>query len=201
MNRHVAQRRPGDQYMDLDDFEELLLDKPEDEKWELINGRVIRGQVGARWEHHFIIGNLDLAISNHFRAKAMPCRVFRETFFLKERKDDLAALPDLMVRCGPLPPGAASLNDPIVVIEVISPGSQTRDRLEKRIAYQGLPSLKTYVLIERDHPFIDVYERGDQGFVAAAPLQKLADVLKLPAITFEMPLAEIYRDVLPPAAT
>ena len=29
-------------YMDLDDFEELLPDKPRDEKWELIGGRVVK---------------------------------------------------------------------------------------------------------------------------------------------------------------
>ncbi len=29
------------EYMSLDDFEELLLDKPENEKWELIGGRII----------------------------------------------------------------------------------------------------------------------------------------------------------------
>ncbi|MCP5015983.1 MAG: hypothetical protein GY938_12040 [Ketobacter sp.] len=52
------------EYMSLDDFEELLLDKPESEKWELIGGRIIRGMVGARWEHKQIILNLTLAINN-----------------------------------------------------------------------------------------------------------------------------------------
>jgi hypothetical protein len=32
----------------LDDFEELLLDRPEDEKWELIDGVLVKGMVGAR---------------------------------------------------------------------------------------------------------------------------------------------------------
>ena len=30
------------EYMSLDDFEELLADKPADEKWELLGGRVVR---------------------------------------------------------------------------------------------------------------------------------------------------------------
>ena len=52
--------RPSSQYeyMSLDDFEELLPDKPADEKWELIGGRVVRMMVGARWEHNCIIQNL-----------------------------------------------------------------------------------------------------------------------------------------------
>jgi hypothetical protein len=49
--RAIPMTRPSDQYdyMDLDDFEELLADKPRDEKWELIGGRFVRMMVGARW--------------------------------------------------------------------------------------------------------------------------------------------------------
>ncbi|GJD74710.1 hypothetical protein CFIICLFH_2945 [Methylobacterium goesingense] len=35
-------------WMALDDFEELLADKPRNERWELIGGRVVRMMVGAR---------------------------------------------------------------------------------------------------------------------------------------------------------
>jgi Uma2 family endonuclease len=194
MNIYAA-KKDGLEWMSLDDFEEMLPDKPAHEKWELINGRVIRGMVGARWEHHVIIDNMGLAISNHFLNKKMSCRVYRETFFLKERKQDLAALPDLMIRCGKPAPGATSFNDPLILVEVVSPGSEARDRLEKRVAYQQLPSLQTYVLVTRDQPFVEVFERSAMGFVATSPLTALDAVLKLPAIDFAMPLSAIYRDV------
>lgn len=44
--------------MSLDDFEDLLADEPEEERWELICGRVVRMMVGARWEHNLIVGNI-----------------------------------------------------------------------------------------------------------------------------------------------
>ncbi len=44
--------------MSLDDFEDLLADQPDDDRWELIGGRVVRMTIGARWEHNRIIGNL-----------------------------------------------------------------------------------------------------------------------------------------------
>jgi Uma2 family endonuclease len=195
MTKPLLKRDPAHEYMSFDDFEELLQDKPEDARWELINGRVIRGMVGAVFEHHAIIGNLDLAISNHLRENGRECRTYRETFYLKERMNDLSALPDLMVRCGPHPRGATSVDDPTILVEIVSPGSLNRDRLEKRIAYQALPSLQSYVLIERDQVMIDVYQRTPAGFVGAAPLQQLTDVLELPAIDFEMTVAEVYGDV------
>lgn len=124
----------GFKYMDLDDFEELLLDKPDDEKWELINGRVVRGMVGARLEHHLIVRNMSLALDNHIRSRALPCRTFTETFWLKERFQKLAAFPDIMVRCGPLDRGALSVDDPLILIEVVSPNSGSRDRGDKASA-------------------------------------------------------------------
>jgi hypothetical protein len=43
-----ATKKDGLEWMSLDDFEEMLADKPAHAKWESINGRVIRGMVGAR---------------------------------------------------------------------------------------------------------------------------------------------------------
>ena len=124
----IAYLKPRAPRLSLDDFVDLLFQKPEDEKWELIDGRVIKSMVGARWEHHFIIDNVGLAISNHLKDKNLPCRVFRETFFVRQKQHDLSALPDLMVRCGPLPPGVNAVEDPSILIEVVSPGSEQRDR-------------------------------------------------------------------------
>eukprot|EP01037_Dinobryon_pediforme_P039945 gene39944-biopygen22883 len=96
---------PQFETMSLDDFEDLLLDKPDDERWELINGRVVRGMVGARWEHNAIIQNIAFALRTHFKATKRPCRAFQETFYVKKRSDDFAVLPDIVVRCGQLTPG------------------------------------------------------------------------------------------------
>lgn len=49
---------PASDLMSLDDFEDLLADQPDDERWELISGRLVRMMVGARWEHNIIVGNL-----------------------------------------------------------------------------------------------------------------------------------------------
>lgn len=183
-------------HMSLDDFEELLLDKPADEKWELIGGRVLRGMVGVRWEHNRVVANILSYLMNGLRGKGSNCRPFAETFWLKQRFLDLAVFPDVMVRCGPLPPDATSLEDPVVLFEVVSKGSVQRDRHEKWALYQRIPSLQHYVLVERDQIAVDLFDRAEGGFLQH-PRAALADeILKLPAIDFEIPIAEIYRDVI-----
>lgn len=182
--------------LSVSDFDEMLLDKPEDEKWELIGGQLIKGMSGAVVQHHVIIDNVSIALSNHLRRTARPCRVFRESFYLRRIEDNLNALPDIMVRCGPIVPGMTSVSDPVVLMEVVSPGSEAKDRAIKRVAYQNIPSLQHYVLIARDQALVDVYNRADNGWHGAPPLLVLTSVLRLPAIDFEMSLADVYQDVM-----
>jgi Uma2 family endonuclease len=190
--------RPSSQYeyMSLDDFEELLADKPADEKWELIGGRVVRMMVGARWEHHFVAQNLAFGLRQRLREKGSRCYVFAETFFMKEKAIDSATLPDVMVRCGAMEPGATSVNDPTVLVEVMSEGSKARDRFEKWAVYQKLPSLRHYVLVERDRAHIETFDRVGEAWSGVQILDGLEAELSLPAIGVSVPLAEIYRDVI-----
>jgi len=189
------------EYMDIDDFEELLLDRPENEKWELIGGRVIRGMVGARWEHNRIIQNLSSQMMQRFRQTGSSCRTFNETFWLKEKAIDLKVFPDILVRCKPLAPGAVEMNDPVVIVEVLSPGGEVRDRIEKWSLYRKLPSLQHYVLIGRDEMHVELFNRGDEAWEGFRAFDAPDALLQLPAIDFEVKLADIYWDVLSPGET
>ena len=149
------------QLVSLEDFGELLADAPEDEKWELISGRVVRMLVGARWEHNQIITNLNVALVTRFRGMGSPCRTLVESFRLLEQGSSSSLLPDLLVTCAPRPPGATSLSDATVLIEVLSEGTARRDREDKWAVYQTLPSLKHYVLVTRGNPHVETIDRVD----------------------------------------
>ncbi len=183
--------------MSLEDFEELLADAPADERWELISGRLSRMMVGARWEHNQIITNLNVALVNRFRADRRPCRTLVETFRMRKEEALSSLLPDLIVYCRPLPRGATSLDDPSIVFEVLSEGTQRRDREDKWAVYQTLPSLKHYVLVTRDRAHVETIDRGENGEWSG---HRIADGLEarltLPSFGIDVPLAEIYADVL-----
>lgn len=183
--------------MSFDDFEELLLDKPDNERWELIGGRVIRGMVGARWEHGLIVQNIAFALRAHFKATGRPCHAFQETFYVKERTLDLAVLPDVVIRCGPMETGATSVGDPIALVEVLSPGTAARDMFEKWERYRHLGSLAHYVIVTRDKPRIEVRSRRGEDWDGSV-LEGLHRTLDLPALAFSMPLSAVYEDVLRP---
>ncbi|MCJ2046550.1 Uma2 family endonuclease [Methylobacterium sp. J-078] len=182
--------------MDFDDFEELLADKPRNERWELIGGRVVRMMVGARWEHAQIVNNISRQLGNRFEDANSSCRAFTETFYMKSRPLDAAMLPDVLVVCGDLEPGATSIDNPCVLFEVLSPGTEARDRFEKWRVYQQLPALQHYVLVARDRAHLEVYDRTDGVWNGFRVLDGPDAILDLPAIGVSLPLRAIYRRVL-----
>lgn len=184
--------------MSLDDFEEFLADKPRNERWELIGGRVVKMMVGARWEHAAIIQNIARHLGNAFDASGSKCRTFTETFYIKEKGLDAALLPDVMVVCSDLEPGATATDAPIVLFEVLSTGTEARDRFDKWHIYQRLPSLKHYVLVARDKPYVEAFDRVGETWSGMRVLDGLHAVLELPAVGISLSLADIYRRV-PPA--
>jgi Uma2 family endonuclease len=186
--------------MDLDDFEDLELQRPEHEKWELIGGRVVRSMVGARWTHHQIIQNVNFALRSHIREKGLPCHTFTESFWLKQRFLKLAVFPDVMVRCGPMD-DVASIDDPLIVMEVVSPSSETRDRADKAQAYMRLASLEHICLIDRDRVHVEVFDRSSAGWTPRPQIESLEQMFELPALSFTMRVADVYRDALPQGVT
>lgn len=182
--------------MDFDDFEELLADKPRNERWELIGGRVVRMMVGARWEHARIVQNIARHLENGFVAAGSSCQTFAESFFMKNRALDAAMLPDVLVVCGDLEPGATSVDDAKVLFEVLSPGTEARDRFEKWRVYQQLASLQHYVLVTRDRPRVEAFDRTDGTWTGYRTLDGLDATLDLPAISSSIALRDIYRRVI-----
>ncbi|MDX7950088.1 Uma2 family endonuclease [Lichenihabitans sp. Uapishka_5] len=182
--------------LSFEDFEDLLPDRPHDQRWELIAGRVIKMMVGARWEHNRISQNVAFRLRQQLKAAGAPFHVFLETFYMKNKAVESATLPDVMVACGPLRSGATSVDNPVILVEVMSRGSAHRDRHEKWQAYRRLASLQHYVLIERDQACVHVFDRTGDAWASLRSLEGLDAILDLPALGLAVPLRDIYEDVL-----
>jgi Uma2 family endonuclease len=75
--------------------------------------------------------------------------------------------PDALMHCGPRLPGdATNVIDPLVLVEVLSPDSGTRDRATKLRAYFRLPSVQHYLIIWPDEQRIVRHSRMPNGQVA-----------------------------------
>lgn len=136
----------------------LEAEKSADARHELVAGQ-LQAMVGASRAHNLIAVALAAKLYGALRP---PSHVYISD--IKVRVDDDFYYPDLVVSDEALTAGSYYLGEPVVVIEILSPTTEARDRLEKRIAYQRLPSLLEYVLVAQEEPSVEVFRRRADGW-------------------------------------
>jgi Uma2 family endonuclease len=99
----------------------------------------------------------------------------------------------------PFDPDARVIDEPIVVFEILSPGTAQVDRVVKAREYWAAPSIEHYVMLEQDHPGAVLLSRGARDWQRHVVGQDQA--LALPAIGVRLDLAELYRRLAPAART
>jgi Uma2 family endonuclease len=100
--------------------------------------------------------------------------------------------PDAFVSCTSSHPNDTIIPAPVVVFEILSPTTSRTDRIEKLREYQATPSIQRYVILEQDSVAATVFSRQGGEWTGHALTE--TDVLRMPEIGIELPLADIYAD-------
>ena len=163
---------------------------------EYIAGEVF-AMAGASTRHNLIIQNIVALLRPAARRRG--CRVFVEGVKLRAGSDRVY-YPDVLVACGKAAEVEQIVEEPSIVVEVTSPSSRATDRREKLDAYQRLPSLRSYLIVEQRHPRVLAYSRDTDGSWLREELAG-AGTVSLRAIDLAITLDEIYDDIpMPPLA-
>jgi Uma2 family endonuclease len=132
------------------------------------------------------------------RLKGKRCRVRGPT--LKIEVAGRIRYPDAFVFCTPVPANVTIIKDPVVVFEVLSPGTSRTDRIDKLRECRATKSIQRYVILEPDSIAATVYTRGGEDWIVR-PLVA-GDALAMPEIEVVIQLSDIYADVeLGPSAS
>jgi Uma2 family endonuclease len=95
--------------------------------------------------------------------------------------------PDALVRCGPPAPGEATgVDDPLIVVEVISPSSRGVDTGVKLADYFQLVSVRHYLIVNVEARAVIHHRRDDAGGIDTRILKDGALVLDPPGIEVEI---------------
>lgn len=177
----------------VEDFYAFTDRRPDEEKWELIEGELILN-VSPAYLHQKIVGNVLYAITLQLRGRNSPWHIIPGIGVLVS--DTSRPEPDLMIvpppRAG-IDPGQRHTRDAVVLFEVMSPSTSSRDLKWKRVAYSGMPALTHSVVVAQDQAEVVVFAR-DQGF-AEQRRRGLSDAVVFPPLGVTLPLSEIYRDI------
>ena len=177
----------SDDKMTVEEFLAFAAARPDEEKWELIEGEPIMDAAPA-YLHQRIVRNLILTLGR----LETPALAWAVIPGIGVRLSDISApVPDVMVRPRDFLKGVIC-DDMIVAFEVLSPSTAKRDLRWKRKAYTSLPSLEHYVVIAQDAVEVLAYDRV-HGF-AERRIGDLRDKVEVPALGATLPLADIYGE-------
>jgi Uma2 family endonuclease len=179
--------------MSLEDF--LAWEERQELRYEFDGWQPV-AMTGGTLAHELIGGTLRALLRDRLRGK--PCRSVGPT--LKIEVMGRIRYPDVFVYCTPVPRGATVIHDPVVVFEVLSPGTSRTDRIEKLREYRATPSIQRYVILEQDSIAAMVFTRSGADWA----VQELTagETLDMPEIEVTLLLEDIYADVtLPDDAT
>jgi Uma2 family endonuclease len=166
-------------------------------KHEYIDGEVY-AMSGGTLPHNAIALNLASAIKSHLRGKG--CRVFINDVKVQVSTKGPYFYPDLVVTCDTSDIKSQKLiRHPALIIEVLSPSTESYDRGEKFRRYRQMSSLKEYVLIDPQKLSVDCYRLNDRQkweLTAYFAEELSAEItVEFPCIDFECTIDTIYEDV------
>jgi Uma2 family endonuclease len=135
--------------MTADEFIAWAMEQPRGEKYELSDGRII-AMSPERYGHAALKSEIGRLLGNAIKEAGLPCRALVDGVAVRVDADTVFE-PDVLVRCGP-PPTAETvkIDDPVIVVEVLSPSTSARDRTTKLAGYFRLPSVQHYLLVSGD---------------------------------------------------
>ncbi|NJL59691.1 MAG: Uma2 family endonuclease [Desulfobacteraceae bacterium] len=164
-----------------------------DFKSEYYQGKII-ALPGVSPNHSTICFNLCWCVGNTISDKK-DCFGFESSLKLEIASADAYVYPDLMVVCGQVELAENTsdvITNPMLIIEVLSPSTESFDRGLKFEYYRSLPSLKEYVLVSQDKPKIETYFKQNRNSRTYTIVEGLNKTLMFQSLEYEIALKEIY---------
>ena len=186
---------PALQRLTVEEF--LDWDPGDDRRYELIDG-VPLAMASPMRAHRILSASFARRLGEALDERP-PCTVGVEEAIAIPDREDTCHVADLAVTCQPHAPDQRLTPDPSVIVEILSPSTENRDRKVKLPDCRSLPSVETIILVDQQQLYCEVHRRfeGDRWLVDL--LRKPEARLRVPGIGFDQPLSVLYANVNFPA--
>jgi Uma2 family endonuclease len=165
--------------------EYLEFEQRSDTRHEFVDG-VLHAMAGETREHNRIVQNILLALTPSVAARA--CEIVIETVKLRTRQSRYR-YPDVIVSCAP-GNDRYFLENPFLLVEVLSEPTSLTDTTEKLDEYLRIPSLQRYVLVEQTVRRVIVYRRAAEGWMVE--VLDTSGEIEVPCLENTLTLGQTY---------
>ncbi|MDP3334236.1 MAG: Uma2 family endonuclease [Methylococcaceae bacterium] len=156
-------------------------------KHEYIDGDVF-AMAGANENHNLLSGNFATELKNQLTGK--PYKTFMSD--MKVKVEESFFYPDVMVVCQEDNANDYYKTAPVIIVEVLSDATRRFDKTHKLSAYQQIPTLEEYVLIEQSFSEIQVFSRQNHW---QSSYYYLGDSITFASLNVNVTVEDIYYQV------
>jgi Uma2 family endonuclease len=184
---------PAVKRMTVDEF--LGWEDGTDTRYQLLDGAPVAMAPPAPRQ-----GMLALALAAELRSAVRsrrPCLAQVEAGIARPEQEDTCYVADLAVTCDPPQPGDRLIRDPILIVEILSPGTAAFDRQTKVPDYRRIESVQEILLIDSESLFAEVLRRSGEQWITEV-VRGPAGILSLASIPLTISMAELYEGILAP---
>lgn len=156
----------------------------------------IFAMAGASRAHNLVSGNVFGALQR--KLAESPCEVYSSDMRVQAASASRYSYPDVAVVCGKpefLDAKEDTLLNPLVLVEVLSPSTESKDRGEKFLRYRRIEALSDYLLVSQDAHRVEHFQRQADGSWRLTEAEGLGGSVTLDALGCVLPLAEVYAKV------
>ena len=159
---------------------------------EYVNGEVF-AMTGSTIPHNDLALNFYTALRPHLRSRG--CRMNVSDVKLQVNFQSRYYYPDVIVSCDPEDINSRNfIQNPKIIVEVLSPSTSAKDRDEKFTCYLKIPTLQEYILIDSQKIFVERYCRGEGRMWLYYPYTA-GEIVTLSSIEFDLPIELLYEGV------
>jgi Uma2 family endonuclease len=123
-----------------------------------------------------------------------PCFGQSEAGIVRPDRNDTCYIADLAITCTPPERGQQLLQDPLLIVEILSPGTALYDRQTKVSDYRRIPSVQEILLIDSASIFGEVLRREGDRWITEIVRGPQA-TLSLASIGLTAAMSELYEGI------
>jgi Uma2 family endonuclease len=175
--------------MTVEEFVDWAMAQP-DGRYELEGGEVV-AMAPERAAHARLKARIWRALDDAIAARGLPCEAWPDGMTVRI-DEHTAYVPDALVHCAErLADEAIIVPSPVIVVEILSPRTSSRDVGAKLTDYFRVPSIRHYLIVRTDRPTVIHHRRGEAELIETRILTQGAVELDPPGLVLD--LARIYR--------
>lgn len=163
-----------------------------DTRYELLGGEPV-AMAPPAVAHGVLASRLAARIDTVLRPR-LPCIVQSEAGIARPERDDTCYVADLAVTCTPLQPGQPLMTDPLLIVEILSPGTVAHDRHTKVPDYRRIESVREILLIDSERIFAEILRRNGKRWITEI-VQGRDAALSLASIALTVSMSDLYEGI------